>query len=501
MKKTINTLLCVAFALCLTATTSCGNGKKKELNHLLVELAAADHTIDHKDWITIADYLDKAKADFADFYTDDTLNVEAVKQYISEFFANRRPSTAITFIGVGNDQYLNATFYLERSGSMTPYDAPNGDGLFKSAIVNMLNNLPDEGNHNKMFVVNNSINEYPQGLSQFLADNNVFEATKGIGDPSYTDFAAIFKNILEKTGPNGISILVTDMIYSTKNMQGVNAQKVLAEAEGMTNAVFKGRVKDMSMLIVKMHSSYNGLYYSYNAPAGKQYDGQRPYYIIVVGSKDNMARLTNDNNYSTFSAFSQMRGYENEYLFETSGIYHPYYSLLLSHPSIRGRFQPERGQDKQVTSIVGVETEPDGGNIRLALAVDLGKMFIDNEYLTDPRNYQIESNDDIAIKQISKIDSKQITPAERKYVGSATHIFVLETKKVSNEQAVKIRLLNNLPAWVAQSSTDDDTDTSAANFARTTFGLSHLLQGIYNSYKKNAQQAPYYFEMQLKFKN
>lgn len=501
MKKTINTLLCVAFALCVATLTSCGNGKKKELNHLLVELAATDHTIDHKDWVTIADYLNKEKADFADFYTDDTLDTEAVKQYISDFFAKRRPTTAITFIGVGNDKYLTVNFYLERSGSMTPYDAPNGDGLFKSAIVNMLNNLPDDGNRNKMYVVNSSINEYPQGLSQFLADNNVFEATKGIGDPSYTDFAAIFKNILQKTGSNGISILVTDMIYSTKNMQGVNAQKVLAEAEGMTNAVFKGRVKDLSTLIVKMHSSYNGPYYSYNATAGTQYDGQRPYYIIVVGSKDNMARLTCDNSYSTFSAFSQMRGYENEYLFETSGIYHPYYSLLLSHPSIKGRFQPERGQDKQVTSIVGMETEPDGDCIRLALAVDLGKMLIDDDYLTDPRNYLVEADDDIAIKQISKIDSKQITPAEKKYVGTATHIFVLETKKVSNEQAVKIRLLNNLPAWVAQSSADDDTDTHAANFAHTTFGLRQLLQGIYNSYKKNAQEAPYYFQLDLKFKN
>jgi len=255
------------------------------------------------------------------------------------------------------------------------------------------------------------------------------------------------------------------------------------------------------MLIIKMHSSYGGLYYSYNAPSGTRYDGQRPYYIIVVGSKDDMARLTRDNSYSTFSKFAEMPGYENEYLFETSGIYKPYYSLLLSHPSIRGRFQPERGQDKQVTDINGVENERDGNGIQLALAVDLGNMFIDEDYLTNPNNYKVESDDDIRILSISKINGKQISPAERKYAGSATHIFLLAMKQISNEQTVNIKLLNHLPSWVEQSSSDDDTNVNGSRFAQTTFGLKYLLRGIYDSYKMNAEEEPYYFELKMKFKN
>ena len=296
MNKTLIYGLVMVLAMGLV---SCGNKHKKELNKLLLELADTDKTIDNGDWTTIENYLDSQKTNFRDFYDGDKIDVNAVKEYISYFFEHRRPSKKIIFIGVGNNAYLKVNFFLERSGSMTPYDSHDGDGSFKAAIVQMLNNLPGNNNDNKIYVVNNSINAYPQGFSKFIADNNIFEATKDIGDPSYTDFSKIFDAILNKTGKDELSILVTDMIYSTKSMNGINPQKVFAEAQGMTNAVFKDAVKKKSMLIIKMRGSYNGPYYSYNSPSsGKIYQGHRPYYIVIVGSNDNIARLTTDSGYS-----------------------------------------------------------------------------------------------------------------------------------------------------------------------------------------------------------
>lgn len=499
MRKINKALLCgLAFLLAMTLA-SCGNKHKKEFNKLLLELADTDKTIDHSDWMTIENYLDGQKANFKDFYDGDKIDVDAVKEYITDFFEHRRPSKEINFVGVGNSAYLKVNFYLERSGSMTPYDSPDGDGSFKAAIVQMLNNLPGNNNDNRIYVVNSSVNSYPQGFSKFIADNNIFEATKGIGDPSYTDFSKIFDTILNKTGNDELSILVTDMIYSTKSMSGINPQKVFAEAQGMTNAVFKDEVKKKSMLIIKMQGSYSGPYYSYNSPSGgKTYKGSRPYYIVIVGSNDNIARLTNDNAYASFSKFPEMRGYEHEYLFETSDVYKPYYSLLLNNPDIRGRFQPERGQESQITNITNVEIDRNSGDFRLALAVDLSKMLIDEDYLTDPKNYQIGSDDEITIKEIRKISGKDITPAEKKYLGSATHIFILEMKEIKCDQDVDIKLLNRLPAWVEASSSDDDTTVGGGSFASTTFGLKYLLQGIYSSYQKNSEGEPYYFDLKMK---
>lgn len=499
MKNIIYPIICLLLTVCIMSIIGCGNSDKKEFNRLLLTLAESDHTIDNDDWKKLESYITSKEQEFDDFYENDKIDADRVKTYITEFFKNRRPATEVKFVGVGKDWYLTAKFYLERSGSMVPYDASNGDGRFKAAIVRMLNNLPNE-DRNKIYVVNSSINEYPQGVRKFLSDNNIFEATKSIGDASYTDFATIFRDILDNTAANEISILVTDMIYSTKNMTGINPQKVFAEAQGMINSVFKKNVKEKSMLIIKMNSSFCGLYYSYNSPAGKKYDGERPYYIVIVSNKENIVRLTQDNKYSAFCKFKEMDGYENEYLFETSEIYNPHYSLLMSYPDINARYRPEKGQTSQIIEIEDIEAANGTSSLRLAVAVDLNGMFIDDDYLADKRNYLVESDDDIKIKEIKKINRQYITPAEKKYVKNATHVIVLETKKISTDQDVRIRLKNELPLWIEQSSSDNDSDLSSQTFASTTFGLKYLMKGIYESYSRNTEDGPYYFTLKLKFK-
>ena len=64
-------------------------------------------------------------------------------------------------------------------------------------------------------------------------------------------------------------------------------------------------------------------------------------------------------------------------------------------------------------------------------------------------------------------------PAEKKYLSTATHLFVLSAKEISHEQEVKIRLINNFPQWVYASSTDDDTQPNST----TTFCVEILVAG------------------------
>ena len=474
---------------------ACGGGQKKEFNRLLLDVADKDEVIDATEWEQIVEFLDGQKAHFKDFYDDGQLDVDDVKEYINDFFDNRRPPKKID-IQAGR-KTLGVNFYLERSGSMVPYDAVGGDGSFKAAIVQMLNRLPGTNDDSKIYIVNSEINEYPKGFSQFLTDSDIFEATKGIGDASSTDFAAIFQQLLDKTGDDDISILVTDMIYSTKQMVGVNPQKVFAEAQGMTNAVFKSQVKEKGLLVVKMQGSYNGAYYPYNAAGGVQYTGRRPYYIVVVGSNQNIARLTRDEGYAPFSRFSELRGYEDMYLFETDDVYKPYYSLLLDNEQIRGRFRPVHGQGDQIRDIENVEVDRNSGDLRLALAVDLSGMLIDEQYLLDIDNYRVEADDALVIKEIRPISQKEVSPAERKRLGKATHLFILESQGIKHRQTVGIKLMNRLPRWVEASSSDDDTNVGGAGFSQTTFGLKYLLQGIYDGYRKHSKGEPYYFELKM----
>lgn len=450
----------VALLALTLSVASCGNGSRKEFNKLLLELADADQTIDGNDWQKIADFLDRNKAHFKEFYDHGQIDVDDVEDYISDFFEHRRPSKHIAFQGIGAKQ---PTFhiYVERSGSMTPYDSRDGDGSFRAAIMALQNNLPGTA------------------------------TIDSVGEKGYTNFQQIFDQILNRTNEDQVSILVTDLIYSVKDMQGVNPQRVFSEIEGMTNAVFKSEVKNKSMLVVRMMGSYNGPYYSYDNSV-KPFAGRRPYYIIIVASNTNMVRLTHDATLRTFADMERMRGYDNMCLMTANDIYKPYYSLLLSNRDVRGRFRPKRGQDTQIRSLTGVEPDRNSGDIQLALAVDLSHLFIDQRYLTDVSNYEVKADDDVRIKEIRKIEKADMTPAEKKYLGTATHIFVLQAASIGHGQEVEIKLLNRMPQWIGAASTDNDLTPDA----NTTFGLKYLLGGIYDSYNRNADDHNY-FELEL----
>lgn len=447
-------------ALALTVA-SCGNGAKKDFNKLLLELADNDQTVDSNDWRKIADYLDRNKAHFKEFYDHGQLDVDDVEDYISDFFEHRRPPKHISFTGIGV-RMPSFHIYLERSGSMSAYDSKDGDGSFRAAVMALQNNLPGKS------------------------------TVDSVGEKGYTDFRQIFDNILNRTTDDQVSILVTDLIYSVRGMQGVNPQRVFSEIAGMTNAVFKDEVKRKSLLVVRMMASYNGPYYSYDNST-KPFAGRRPYYIIIVASNANMVRLTHDATLRTFAEMERMRGYDNMCLMTADDLYKPYYSFLLSNDDVRGRFRPERGQDSQVRSLTGIEPDRNSGDIQLALAVDLGHMLIDQHYLTDVRNYVVEADDDVRIKEIRKINKRDITPAEKKYLGSATHIFVLQASAINHGQDVEIKLLNRQPQWIAASSTDSDLTPDGL----TTFGLKYLLGGIFDSYNRNADRDHAYFELDL----
>lgn len=491
------TTLCLLVVLALS---SCGRASKAEqqLNRLLRDVAENDHTIDSQDWSKIRTLIESQSDEFNQFYNDGQLDKSLVKTYITEFFKDRRPSFDVAFVGIDASDNLAVDFYLERSGSMVPYDSPDGDGAFKQAVIQLLNALPKANQDYKIYVVNNAVTPYPDGFDKFLSDNDIFGATKGYGDPSYTDFKAIFQKILSNASSHRLSVLVTDMIYSTKDMNGINPEKVFAEAQGMTTAVFKDAAQQKSMLIVKLHASYHGPYYCYDQPStAKAYHGQRPYYVVVVGDNADIARLTQDNTFQAFASMKNLRGYENMHLFCASTPYHPHFSFLLNHADIRGRFKADRGQTSQISQLNSLQADPTTGKVTLALAVDLSHMLLDESYVTNISHYDVQSETGVKIVAIRPLNVNTLSKPEKKYAGSATHVFLIETERTTKRDDVTIALRNELPTWVEQSSSNDDRNLSSPTFANTTFGLKYLLQGIYDSYKKSADGNPYFFKLQL----
>lgn len=283
---------------------------------------------------------------------------------------------------------------------MIPYDSPRTKGDFKAGISHLLNSIPSQEEEHILYVVNNSVYPYNHTYKEFLQSKDIFKDTRNIGDPRYTDFTCIFDSILSHTATNELSILASDLIYSTKEMTNVNPQKIRNEAQAMTTNVFKNHT-DKDVLIIKLMADYEGNYYPYNSPnKGVHYEGERPYYLTLISESEVMRRIFSDKAYKEFSDIEHLKGFENYYCF--SRYQHaPYYSVLLSDKHNKGRFGAVKGSGTTIHAIE--DTTPDReGEVAITLAVDLNSIIADEDFKENKDNYEISSLAGFEIKEIEK---------------------------------------------------------------------------------------------------
>ena len=403
---------------------------------------------------------------------------------------------------VQGEPTIRFKFFLERSGSMIAYDNVKTKGEFKAAIADLLNSVPtSDQDVNMLYIVNNGVYPYKATYKQFAMCKDIFKETKNLGDPRYTDFTCIFDSIMSRTGKNEISILVSDLIYSTSEMSTVRVEKILEEARYLTTTVFKGR-NNMDVLLIKMIADYNGAYYVYNQPSvGQNYVGRRPYYFVIVANHNVMERIFKEDQYADFRNFHKLKGYENYYLFESIDAGNPHYSLLpADNHNKNTQFQITKGQDHDVHAIEKVKANHNG-DVYLTVAVDLGLVFTSEEQKCDPETYTIKSKSNYEIDEIVPITKEMRKGTFDRYAKSATHLMVLHTtvselKRVDN---ITIAMPNVLPEWIHESSSDNDTNLKSSKFASTTFALEYLCKGIYDAYYSSVDE-PKYFELLINTK-
>ena len=502
--------LCALACVVVMCIFSCRGGRNKvrtEFYDLLESVVAdSDSSINQDEWLRLITYVEDNKNSFCDYYNSDgnKINEDALKDYIREYFSTGEYHKDVTFAIDGKKTYFDIKFYLERSGSMVPYDSPKCQGEFKSVIVEMLNNFPGNPENKIIFVVNDGVYHYPQKYMDFITDDNVFKTTADIGDAKYTDFGCILDSVLNKNGENEISILVSDMIYSTKDVGVVNTQKIFSEAKGITQAIFRERVKEKTVLLLQLEASFVGKYYPYNQPKGVEYSGLRPYYFLVVGSNENMARLIHDKEYKNFSSFDKLKGFKHKYVFGRSNMYNPYYAFVIDDVEQRGRVRNDRSRDEgnDVKSVKLVDPDRNTKETQLVLAVNLDNMFIDDDYLYDINNYRIEPANVLTIKKIERITDNHINQDTEETLGKATHRFILTVPELTYSKEVTISLVNKFPQWIVESSSDDDSNVSSddQSFANRTFGLEHLMKGIYDCYRNQSASDAYYFQIKINLK-
>ncbi len=392
-------------------------------------------------------------------------------QFIEDIGSHLRPPMHWDTRPYGGVDDLSLTIYFERSGSMVPYDQRGGGGQLKKAVNDLINHFP-AGSKVDINIVNDGIYPYQHTVDEFLKDRDIYQSTAGIGDAAFTDFQLIFNKILEAQRPGNVSVLVSDLIYSPKDTHGVSLEKIFNEENSLATRAF-AKYQGKSVVVQQFMGDYSGKYYPYNG-AAFEYSGKRPFYLVIIADGDAMDQLAQDKRYSGVLDAPAVR---NSYRFNQSTSDVPC-RVLPEWKDNAGRFRVKHGDGIVLAKCDG---DRQTGKLCFSLAADLSGLMKDDALLTNAANYEVQSIDGYTLT-VQPIDPSMVTANNKEYLDGMTHVLTLVGDFKSPRDEVRISLRNELPGWVRQSSSDNDTSTGGS-FSTTTLGLEQLLGGMFDAMK------------------
>lgn len=395
--------------------------------------------------------------------------------------------------------------YIENSASMDGY--VNGNTEFKGSIRDLLVLMKyhyGESEKIKIHFINKIIREtdLKKDLVEFTQNiNQVWRDSKD--NRSSSNLNNVYNMILEKTDSSTISILFSDCIYSIK---GEDAEELLADEKSLTKDAFLSRWrKDQLQLatsIVKMNSSFNGIYYDKNNKKTQLNNKLRPYYITIIG---NNALMSDFYNKIPFDK-ENIEGFDNKYIISSGGFSkEPYFSILLSTDN-NGKFKrmKKMSSKEYVHGIEDIKLNKRGRNtesnnkLSFAVAIDMNDIPVQEDYLSNPENY-LTSDDNFIIKDVKKINKNEIGASDWITINHAnpTHLIIVEATGTAVSD-FSISLKKQMPKWIEETNIINDNDINRN--LNKTFGIKYLIEGVAEAYDIIYPDEKEFFEIKLKIK-
>ena len=359
--------------------------------------------------------------------------------------------------------------YIENSGSMAGYVSGYSD--FKDAVGDYLTNItisPDLPDSLNLFFINQSVQRIGYNI------NNYLSILTNSCNASTSDIAQLFQKVLSLSDDDKISIFVTDGIFSPD--KGKNAHEYLKQQQkDIKEAVAKHLQKypNTAIAVYQLSSNFNGIYYNCN-DAQKKINAKRPYYIWVIGSIQNIAKL-------------KMSAFEKN--FKGGGIQHSFTLLpsldktvdyeILQNPKI-GSFEKIKGKNTVKTHIQKLQKASNGKNegifgFYIGMDLSMFQLLLSDEYLMSANSYARLIN-----KQINNdyyIEIEHNTNQNNNY----THNMKLTTEKIVTGE-LEIILRSQMPQWVYDINDDEGLDIFKDDAVDKTFGIKYLVEGVYEAY-------------------
>lgn len=348
---------------------------------------------------------------------------------------------------------FNVNIYIENGGSMLGY--VNGNTEFKDVISCFYENCKKK-HSTKIATIHPETGaiKFQQNLDPRDLDSKVFEKDHTVNGrvkwPQHSDFEKVFNSVVNKTSESAVSVFmsdcVLDIIKGSGNIAHDKFMSIIAQK--------RKSLEDLSVCIYQFESSFKGNYYY---PKGAKsiktnYDGKRPYYVWVIGSKANVEDVIG----GVGAAIKH-----SEYSLQNSIVFAPSDTIpntLLSHTGANS--------DQAVIYV-------DGRSKKFVCKInaDLKSTLLDDEYVCNVANYTL-NNIKGTLESIEKIDNDNFS-----------HQIVLE---LNGGVFTNSNITLNKPdvsQWVVDAAGNADADPKEGK----TFAIDKLISGIADAF--NDKQA------------
>ena len=390
---------------------------------------------------------------------------------------------------------------LENSGSMDGY--VQGVTAFKDDIYQLLVDIGYLADTLSLFYINSQPIPYTSGTEKFINHLEPAEFQQRGGNRSNSDLNQIFGELLRRTSDQRAGLLISDFILSLG--QG-NTQDLLNNQRISVYNTFRGRLEaaPFATYIVKMYSDFTGNYYTKDDRPVYLRGVRRPYYLWFTGPAATLQSLP------AALKIEQLPGYAHSYILlpgatpDADAAETPFYTVL-NNTYKQGSFRTHRASAGRGSSgqpyVHGIENarasqrgnrdaDQASGAFGFSVAVDMSGIAADVSYLLDPDNYQVSGYQLDTVMVVGQTNA--LHPRDQSMVAGATHVLVFSTIG-TNYTNLQVALKKRTPAWVQQTSSDDDSTIKNDEAAHDqTFGFRYLVAGVEEGYWNVFGRDPYF---------
>lgn len=357
--------------------------------------------------------------------------------------------------------------YLETSVSMKGYvnSSEAGDFKLKEVIPFLISDLDEKITDVEMFTITDEPKRYTKTKSQFfesLRDGSL------LGGKS-SQLHRIFKQLIDSTGKNEVSILVSDCILD------IGSRYNITERGKMTYEIYNALngKEGMAAVTFLYYSDFNGDHY-YTRENAQPFAGQtmkkRPFFIWLLGDKNGIEEILEKNI---------VRDYEASYSYGISNV--DMSPVILPYPK-KGKIiiNEEKGNirvnEPPISFTIGINANkiPD---FYLKQSLIEQSLTIDKPFL----GASFEFKDVKMIQQVSKYE--EIANLISHF--HLTHFITVALKKMPEKgESFSVLLPKPSANWITMTSKNDDKDVEIESLEGKTFSFKYITDAFERKFEE-----------------